>query len=329
VVPGGKIPNSTTSPSATVVRYSTKNYLNFKNQMNLFNKDKFEGCILGGAIGDAWGSSFENEILNNDDSTFYLGGKPIINREWKFTDDTILTLATCEVVKSEKCTPKLLGEKFVEYEKRNEIIGIGASTLKAIQDLKAGFHWTQCGRKGEYGAGNGSAMRIAPFAFYNHYEREHIRDFSRLTHNNDEAYVGALTVFLIIRKLIETAEKDFINIIDEVISELPDTLVKDKMLQLKSIQKGKTIKEIAQFGNNGYVVNSIPFAVYSALKIHEIGFENVIKEIIESGGDTDTNSSIAGQIMGTILGHKELPKELLSKLKETRNYKNIERIILI
>ena len=32
--------------------------------------ERFEGCIIGGAIGDAWGSGFENLIQEADD-TFY------------------------------------------------------------------------------------------------------------------------------------------------------------------------------------------------------------------------------------------------------------------
>ncbi len=30
------------------------------------NFERFEGCIIGGAIGDAWGSGFENQIEEED-----------------------------------------------------------------------------------------------------------------------------------------------------------------------------------------------------------------------------------------------------------------------
>ena len=42
---------------------------------------------------------------------------------------------------------------------------LGSSTLKALRDLAAGAHWELAGARGEYAAGTGAAMRIAPLAF--------------------------------------------------------------------------------------------------------------------------------------------------------------------
>ena len=39
--------------------------------------ERFEGCIIGGAIGDAFGSGYENIVKEKDD-IFYLFGKPEI-----------------------------------------------------------------------------------------------------------------------------------------------------------------------------------------------------------------------------------------------------------
>ena len=60
--------------------------------------ERFEGCIIGGAIGDAFGSGYENINAENED-IFYPFGKPE-KREpiWQITDDTQLTLATIEVM---------------------------------------------------------------------------------------------------------------------------------------------------------------------------------------------------------------------------------------
>lgn len=289
--------------------------------------DKFKGCILGGSIGDAWGSSYENLNKFNDSQIYYLGNKPEVEQIWQFTDDTILNLATCEVLKTGDCTPELLGKKFIEYYNRNEIVGIGSSTLKSITDLKAGFHWTEAGRKGEFAAGNGSAMRVAPFAFYDNYTRDDIRDFSKLTHNNDEAYTGALAVFLVLKFLIKNESLDRSRIINYLLNELPDTKLRDRIIELNEEYFDRNISDMAKLGNNGYVVNSIPFALFSAFKLNELGFEKTLSEIISCGGDTDTNASIAGQIMGTILGQQKLPKNLISKLEETNHYFKIVDVL--
>ena len=52
----------------------------------------------------------------------------------------------------------------------------------------------------------------------------------------------------------------------------------------------------------------------------------MFEEIINSGGDTDTNSSIAGQIAGTLIGLKNIPYQLLEKLESLNEYGWIKEI---
>ncbi|MEM6772137.1 MAG: ADP-ribosylglycohydrolase family protein, partial [Bacteroidota bacterium] len=60
--------------------------------------ERFAGCIIGGAIGDAFGSGYENEVEEKGD-VFYLFGKPEKKEPiWRITDDTQLTLATIEAM---------------------------------------------------------------------------------------------------------------------------------------------------------------------------------------------------------------------------------------
>lgn len=121
--------------------------------------------MLGGAIGDAWGSCFENVIVSDNKTTFYLNPPKQPVRKWAFTDDTQLTMATCEALcAGGNFDATLLANMFVRYYKMKRLTGLGASTLKAIIELEAGAHWSQVGREGEYAAGNGAAMRISRYA---------------------------------------------------------------------------------------------------------------------------------------------------------------------
>ena len=289
--------------------------------------DKFEACIISGAIGDAWGSSFENEVLIDDSKTFYLGQKTTNPRKWHITDDTQLTLATCEVLSENNFTPEKLANKFLEYHQNKKLVGVGSSTLKAILDTEAGMHWTQVGRIGEFAAGNGAAMRIAPFAFYSTITRENIFEACRITHKNDEAFAGALAVFLSIRAILNNNWNGRNNLFDIIIPELPDTRVKDRLIEINEHAAVMTILDVAKFGNNGYVVNSVPFAIYCSTKILDLGLTKIFQAIIDTGGDTDTNASIAGQISGTLIGLNEMPQELLTKLKDLKEYNWIKEII--
>ncbi|GAB2789863.1 ADP-ribosylglycohydrolase family protein [Hymenobacter latericoloratus] len=269
---------------------------------------------MGGAIGDAWGSSFENEVAPSA-TTFYLGGKPSPTRRWAITDDTQLTLATCEVLAIGSFHPELLAERFQGYYQQGKLVGLGASTLKAVRDLAAGIHWTQAGRRGQYAAGNGAAMRVAPFAFYPATTRQHLYDACRITHHNEEAYAGALAVYLAIKAATTGTWNGRNNLLSLLLPELPDTNLKDRLLVINEYPTTATIADVARLGNNGYVVNSVPFAIFCATKIFDLGLAGLLQQLIATGGDTDTNASIAGQLAGAVVGLAGIPAGLLSKLE--------------
>ncbi len=292
--------------------------------------EKFEGCIIGGAIGDALGSGYENLLEENDKKVFYPFGKPEKKiPEWKITDDTQLTLATCEaIIENQKIRTENFAEKYLEYYKQRKISGIGSSTLKALRELEVGGHWSQVGRKGEYAAGNGAAMRIVPIAFIEEITREQIREICFITHSNDEAYVGALSVVIAVKSALNGIWTGKENLIEIILEQIPDTRVRDRLIEINKFPIGVKLSEIGKLGNSGYVVNSIPLAIAAANKINELGIEKMFLELIEIGGDTDTNCSIAGQIVGTLIGINNIPSNLLKQLKVLDDYEWIKETII-
>src|ERR1044071_6644137 len=112
-----------------------------------------------------------------------------------------MTLATCEAISEiGSIDPAAIADSLTSWFKRGRLVGLGASTYKALSELSQGGHWALVGRKGEMAAGNGAAMRIAPLAFYldatKRDSRTLIHDVCRITHHNEEAYAGALAVLL-------------------------------------------------------------------------------------------------------------------------------------
>jgi ADP-ribosylglycohydrolase len=120
--------------------------------MNL--NDRLKGCLIYGAIGDSIGGKYEGEDSNlTIDFDF----------NWSISDDIQLTLATCEAIfDSGKINPAKVAARFLDWYNRRKLTGLGSSTLKALRELQIGGHWALVGRSGEYAAGNGAAMRIAP-----------------------------------------------------------------------------------------------------------------------------------------------------------------------
>jgi len=236
-----------------------------------------------------------------------------------------LTLATIEAMTEEIILkPEAVANKFLKLYKERKLRGIGASTLKALKELSVGAHWSQVGRKGEYAAGNGAAMRIAPVAFLDDFSNSEIRDLCRITHHNDEAYIGARCVVIAIRAILNGNWTGETNLIDLIIDKIPDTRVRDRLIEIKRIEH---LSKIGDLGNNGYVVDSVPLAIAAANKIKDTGIENMFLQLIEIGGDTDTNCSIAGQIAGTLIGRKGIPENLLQKLSKLNEYNWIQTTI--
>lgn len=264
---------------------------------HLSNRSRILGCILGGALGDAWGGPWEGKSGAVD---FHIPSRSSIS------DDTQLTLATCEaIVENGGIHADRLASHFATWFATGRITGIGSSTLKAMRDLAAGVHWALAGSRGEYSAGNGAAMRIAPLAFLvdpaKPADRTVIRDVCRITHHNDEAYIGALAVVLAIRLIVAgrwTHENSFLVAVAKCI---PDSAVRDRMKELVTL-KLRPSDVASRFGASGYVVDTVPLALYCAQFVAEKSLSAVIGQAIEAGGDTDTIASITGQIAGTVAG---------------------------
>lgn len=280
--------------------------------------ERFEGCVIGGAIGDAYGSGYENLIEEKEDIYYLFGKSEKEEPKWQITDDTQLTIATIEaIIKDKKIKPESIVASYLKYFEQRRLRGIGASTLKALKELSFGGHWSQVGRRDEYAAGNGAAMRIAPLAFKEEISYSKIRDICLITHNNDEAYIGAKSVIVAIREILNGNWNGESNLIELIIDQIPDTRVRDRLIKIKDV---RDLKEIGKLGNTGYVVNSVPLAIAAASQVRRIGIEEMYIKLIEIGGDTDTNCSIAGQIAGTLIGISGIPSELIKSLKKLDEY---------
>jgi ADP-ribosyl-[dinitrogen reductase] hydrolase len=276
--------------------------------------DHILGCLLGGAIGDMLGGPYEQSSGTATSTHF---------AHQAISDDTQLTLATCEaIVEEQLISPAHIAKKFVSYFQRGQLTGLGASTLKALRDLSAGAHWALAGNRGERAAGNGAAMRIAPLAFCLDSERPdsrtRIRDVCRITHHNEEAYVGALAVVVAIRLAILLPQFPGRSLLTLTAASLPDTGIKERVLALAALDADTPIAEVAlRFGTSGYVVESVPLALYAAQQTKQQGLVPVLEQLIAAGGDTDTNAAIAGQISGAWLGLEAIPQALIQQLPDS------------
>lgn len=271
--------------------------------MNLMNR--LRGCFIYGAIGDGIGGKYEGAGYNQEVSFDF---------DWTISDDTQLTLATCEAIfDSEKISPEKVAAQFLQWFNKGKLTGLGASTLKALRELQVGGHWALVGRSGEQAAGNGAAMRIAPLAFKRKTDRQTIKDICTITHKNDEAYTGALAIYYSIQKAIHSEWIGDNDLIEKIIPELPDTRTRDRLIELERLNDYSIAEITKRFRPTGYVVDSVPISIFAAQKINQAGIKEIFTDLIRAGGDTDTNCSMTGQIIGSLIGDQQIPDEWIHR----------------
>jgi ADP-ribosyl-[dinitrogen reductase] hydrolase len=250
-----------------------------RNDLDMqLSQQAIRSCIVTGAVGDALGGVAER------------GSKTL-------SDDTQLTLATCEaIIVGGRPEPQAIAERMRVWFTAGAVTGLGSSTLKALRDLQAGAHWALAGARGEYAAGNGAAMRAAPLAFFldpaETADRMRLRDIARITHHHDEAYIGALAVVIALRRAAMALHWSNAA----VASELPDSRVRDNLRRSESMNSVEAV--VNEVGFSGFVAETVPVALEVARNMQAVGVEAALLELNSLGGDSDTIGSIAGQIVG-------------------------------
>jgi ADP-ribosylglycohydrolase len=239
----------------------------------------------------------------------------------QWTDDTKMMLCHLDsILETGKIAPDDVAKRFIEWYSSGDLRGIGITTAQAIGHLMRGASWRESGVQGEYAAGNGAAMRIAPvglyFAFLNVDMYPAVYDMSIITHNNKEAVAGAYAVAYGVARAA-VGEFDVERTIDEIVEKLSGTITGSRIRRAADMAFDESItneRAVEFIGCGGYVAESVPLAFFAFLRF-EKDFDNMMLALLGSGGDTDTNAAIAGALFGARYGVEELPSELVASVE--------------
>ncbi|MCZ2224382.1 MAG: ADP-ribosylglycohydrolase family protein [Chitinophagales bacterium] len=270
--------------------------------------------LVGTALGDALGAPFEKakpsyeKLLKWSGLTFEDSHPDHFMKVEKghWTDDTSMSLLVAQsLIDNKSFNPDDLSKRYVEWVYNGNPFGAGKTTLKAIENIKNGVHYSKSGIEGSWG--NGTAMRSAPFGvfFRNDLKAliESVAIDAKITHNSNEAIAGSISVACMIYSIYNKID-DPIKFITE---KLPESKVKHKICNLptdKDLYNG-----LLEIGTKFDVRDTAPAVVFAYIK--NPTFNGMI-ELIKAGFDTDTNASIFGAFLGA--SEIKFPQHLIDQI---------------
>ena len=276
--------------------------------MDISIKQRYRGCLLGLAIGDAVGTTLEfTQPGSFQPITDMVGGGPFKLEAGQWTDDTsmALCLATSLVEKGFDPTDQM--NRYTNWYQHGYLssngrcFDIGNATRAALQRYSQSAD-PFSGSTDPHTAGNGSIMRLAPVPML---YRKNLKVAmsraamsSKTTHGAPAAVDGcrALTVYLVHAlsgkskyKIMSTKwpGETFVPEIDDVV---------------RGSYKRKHPPEIV---GSGYVVKSLEAALWAFL--HSDSFEEGCLMAANLGDDADTTAAVYGQIAGAFYGEQGIP----------------------
>lgn len=283
-------------------------------------KERFRGCLLGLAIGDALGGRFEGQSADFIRQRFPTV-RELINYDsgelW-YTDDTQMAIGVAETLAEHReIIEEQLCKAFVANYVPSRGYGFGArAVLDAMEeggDYRAVAANTFPG--GSYG--NGAAMRVAPVGLF------YRDDFAALFHQSrasalpthlhalgvEGAQLLALAVALASR--MEAFDHDLF--FADLQAHCQSNEYGDKV---RAAAKVESAAALIDLGNGIQALESVATAIAS-FALAPNSYEETIGNVILLGGDTDTMAAMAGAISGAFLGYRAIPAALVNKLEET------------
>ncbi|MDP9928481.1 ADP-ribosylglycohydrolase family protein [Variovorax paradoxus] len=279
------------------------------------NRDRYRGCLLGLACGDAVGTTVEFMPRGTfEPVTQMAGGGPFGLQPGEWTDDTSMALCLAtSIVRQHGFDAvdqmnRYCNWRSVGYLSSNgECFDIGITVATAL-DRYLRTRDPFAGDPDPKTAGNGALMRLAPVPMYFRASAADTLRFAgestRTTHGAQEAIDCSRLFALQLRAALLGARKE--NILATVV---PGPLSTKVAAIASGSYRGKPREAIK---GSGYCVDSLEAALwcFSGTEL----FEEAVLAAANLGDDADTTAAICGQLAGAHYGTSAIPQGWLEKL---------------
>jgi ADP-ribosylglycohydrolase len=305
------------------------------------SKDRFRGCLLGGAAGDALGAAVEFQRLPEILETFGASGirdlAPAFGRLGAITADTQLSLFTAEgliraaVLRATEGRADIAASVHRSYLRWLKTQGESPPLEVPMDGWLVGLHplWSRRGpgltcqsalrTLEELGAqarndsiGNGAVTHIAPVGLVtpvaNAFDAGD--EIAYLTHGHLNARLAAATFASLIARLRDGDTLG--NALQDVKQALSARAGHEEVLQalehaqaLADSQIPVAAAAVESLGAGWVATEALAIAVYSVLATSSL--EEAVILAVNHSGDSDSTGALAGSLAGTLYGAQAIP----------------------
>lgn len=278
--------------------------------------DKYKGCLVGLAIGDALGAPFEfwnrekiNEYLSTHELSLiaFKRGEMIFPAGF-YTDDSSMMLCLSSSLLENGFDLKNQFERYQKWLSHGYMTphgdrsyGVGQQTLKALMTEFPDIE--QLAGKNQKAGGNGSLMRTAPIGLHYQGNYNEIRDKSLLSSYITHDYVLAgwtCVVFnTMLSLIIEGVSKELLL---NATLDIHGDDIPQELIQIMSLDYSQ--QEFV-YPVSGYCIDTMRIALWAFLPSEN--YLDTVRKCLSLGNDTDTFAAIAGAMAGCYYGYKEIP----------------------
>ncbi len=297
-------------------------------------RERFIGCLLGLAAGDAVGTTVEFKPRGSfRPLTDMVGGGPFTLLPGEWTDDT--SMALCLAASLVECNGFAPYDQMTRYcrwmnegylSSTGRCFDIGNTVRAALRAFEA-TEEPYSGSTSPRSAGNGSIMRLAPapmFFFPDHAAAVHFSgESSRTTHGAAECVDACRLFGSMLFKALSGQSKTEILFGEH----FPVTLDAPLAPKIEAIASGTyRAKSVDEIEGSGYVVDSLEAALWCFYQTDN--FRDAILAAANLGDDADTTAAVCGQIAGAFYSEIGIPEHWQRRLAQADSIRDLAERLL-
>jgi poly(ADP-ribose) glycohydrolase ARH3 len=282
-------------------------------------RDRFVGCLMGLAVGDALGAPFEG--LPAEFILWHCGSVPDVlarplDGPLRYTDDTQMAIGVAEMLASSgEIDPTALLQRFAaNYDPER---GYGRGARQLLKAVAAGHETDELAQTlfpgGSYG--NGAAMRVAPVGVLFHHDLDRVAEqaaqSARTTHRHPLGIEGARLMAVATALAVRGGPFDR----RAFYRTLADACREEEFRWQLRAARGLRFGDSLAFLGNGLPAHRSVVTAIACFTTCPTSFEHCVESAIALGDDTDTLAAMAGALSGARLGVRAIPTRFIDALE--------------